>query len=123
MISNTLRFFEAMAIGKAIRQLNGSRWNALLPQFGRPEADWPSPVEMFSVTLPVPFADTASLKGLKPHEEFTGSEPHENVNVPDDPLAGVKVSVYVAVCPLDTVLLDWPEVLTEKSKPIPDSAT
>ena len=95
----------------------------LLSHRGRPEADWPSPVEMFSVTLAAPFTGTGSIGGLKPHEEFTGSEPHENVNVPDDPFAAANVSAYVAVCPLDTVLLACPEVLTEKSKTIPDSAT
>ena len=61
---------------------------------------------MFTMTLPLEFAGTDALPGLKPQEEFAGSELHEKLNVPADPLSGVNVSVYAPVCPLATVLLD-----------------
>ena len=43
------------------------------------------PVAIFTVTLPVAFADTNSLEGLKAHEEFAGSEPQLKVSVPLEP--------------------------------------
>ena len=46
---------------------------------------------MFRVTLPVPFAGTDSVAGLKLHDEFAGSELQEKVNVPADPFAGVRM--------------------------------
>jgi hypothetical protein len=88
-----VRLRNATAIGRASRQLSGTRYGALFSEAGRAEADWPRPVEMFTVTLPVPFADTDSLVGLKLQDEFAGNEPHKNVNVPADPLMGTRVSM------------------------------
>ena len=42
---------------------------------------------------------------------------------PADPFMGVRVNVYVAVCPPETVLLDGPVVPITKSNPIPETAT
>jgi hypothetical protein len=61
---------------------------------------------MFTLTFPIAFAGTDSLDGLKPQEEYAGSELHEKVKVPADPFSGARVNAYVAVCPLATVLLD-----------------
>jgi hypothetical protein len=63
-------------------------------------------VATFTVTLPLAFAGTEVLPGLKLQEEFAGSELHAKVKVPLDPLRGVNVKVYVAACQLETVLLD-----------------
>ena len=103
-------------------QLNGSRPSPLQP--GRLFAECLTPVAMFTVTLPIPFATTTTVGGLKLQEAFKGIELHEKANVvAGDPVAGTRLSVYVAVCPLATVLLDDPEALIEKSNPIPESPT
>jgi len=51
---------------------------------------------MFTVTLPLEFAATAWLAGLKAHEEFAGTALQARLKVPADPLRGVKVNVYDA---------------------------
>jgi hypothetical protein len=50
-------------------------------------------VATFTVRLPVEFAATDSLAGLKPQDEFAGSELHEKVKVPVDPFKGLSVNV------------------------------
>lgn len=51
------------------------------------------PVATETVTFPVELAGTVSLVGLKVHVEYAGRVPHLNVNIPDEPLAGVNTSV------------------------------
>lgn len=51
------------------------------------------PVATETVTFPVELAGTVSLAGLKVHVEYAGRVPHLNVNIPDEPLAGVNTSV------------------------------
>jgi hypothetical protein len=81
------------------------------------------PVAICTVRLPVVFAATDSLVGLKVHAACTGSVPHAKVNVPADPFAGDSANVYRAVSPLEIVWLDPPVIDAEKSKPIPESGT
>ena len=50
------------------------------------------PVAIFTVRLPVEFAATDSLTGLKPQAELAGSELHENVKVPADPFSGLTIN-------------------------------
>jgi hypothetical protein len=72
----------------------GSKWGTLVPENGWiPALESEFPVAMFTVRLPVEFAGTDSLTGLKPQDEFDGSELHENVKVPVDPFRGLSISV------------------------------
>lgn len=81
------------------------------------------PVAICRVTEPVAPAATVSLGGLKVQVEFAGSEPHAKVKVPLEPLPGMRAMEYVAVCPLATVWVDWPDEDSEKSNPVPESVT
>ena len=51
------------------------------------------PVAIFTATVPVVFAPTVSLGGLKLQAELAGSAVQAKVNVPLEPLIGVKVTV------------------------------
>jgi len=64
------------------------------------------PVAICAVTVPVVFAETASLVGLNVHAELAGSELHANVKVPFDPLIVARSMVKMAVWPLETVKPD-----------------
>ena len=64
------------------------------------------PVAICTVTLPVAFAETTSLAGLKVQAELDGSELQAKVKVPLDPLIVARLIVKLAVCPLETVWLD-----------------
>ena len=64
------------------------------------------PVAILSIALPVAFADTVSLGGLKIQDAFAGSEPQVKVNVPADPLIVARLTVKLAVWPLEIVWLD-----------------
>jgi hypothetical protein len=57
-----------------------------------PALEAPFAVAIFTVRLPVEFAATDSLVGLKLQDEFAGSELHENVKVPVDPFKGLSVN-------------------------------
>ena len=52
------------------------------------------------------FTDTASLAGLKVQAELAGSELQAKVKVPLDPPIVARLTVKLAVCPLETVWLD-----------------
>lgn len=82
-----------------------------------------TPVAICTVTLPEEFAVTASLAGLNVQDELDGSELHAKLKVPLDPLIGARAITKLAVCPLAIVWLDWPCEETEKSNPMPESAT
>lgn len=72
--------------------------------------------------MPLAFAATVSLEGLKLQAEFAGSALHAKVNVPLEPLLGAINKLKLAVCPLETVWLGCPPEDREKSKPMPVSA-
>ena len=59
-----------------------------------------------TVALPVAFAETASLTGLKVQAELDGSELQAKVKVPPDPLIVARLMAKLAVWPLETVWLD-----------------
>ena len=64
------------------------------------------PVAICTVALPVAFAETTSLPGLKVQAELDGSEPQAKLKVPLDPLIVARLNVKLAVWPLETVWLD-----------------
>lgn len=64
------------------------------------------PVVICTVALPVAFAETASMDGLKVQAELDGSEPQAKLKVPLDPLIVARLNVKLAVWPLETVWLD-----------------
>lgn len=64
------------------------------------------PVAICTVALPVAFAVTISLVGLKLQAELGGSELQAKIKVPLDPLIVARVIVKLAVWPLETVRLD-----------------
>ena len=75
-----------------------------MPPDANGPAAWPTfraevdarPVAIFTVTLPVAFADTVSFGGLKMHEEFVGSEPQVKVKVPLEPPIVARLSAKLA---------------------------
>jgi hypothetical protein len=79
-----------------------------------------TPVATRTVTLPVLFAATVSLAGLKLQAALLGREPQLKVKVPEEPLEGLRASVNRAVCPLETVMVELPEGVAAKSNPIPE---
>jgi hypothetical protein len=100
-------------------QRNGAALHRGIFELRADVAEWL--VRTWTVAVPVMFAFTASLAGLKLQAAFAGSELHANVNVPDEPFNGVRAMVKFAVCPLATVWLGAPDKATVKSKPIPDN--
>jgi hypothetical protein len=77
-----------------MRQMSGSMSYLAFLESTRLALDRLPPVAMLNMTVPVAFAGTDSLPGLKLQEEFVGSEPHANVKVPVDPFRGVSARVY-----------------------------
>jgi hypothetical protein len=81
------------------------------------------PVAICTVALPVAFAVTTSVTGLKLQTELDGSALQAKVKVPLDALIVARLIVNVAVWPLAIVRLERPADEMEKSNPIPERET